>query len=376
MTRTRLNSHLNIKLMMLPLLFGVSLLTACQENTAEVTPSIPVVKTMSLVHQTADESWHLSGTLVARYTSDIAFRVSGKITERLVDVGDTVQANQVLYRLDATDYQLARDVATANVEATQSDIQFSESELARLKKLIKRNLTTEQAVDQAKNQVTVLKAHLRALRLQSQQAQNQLNYTVLKSPGLGKILAIHHEEDEVVTTGQAVASVALAGHREVVVQIPESRLQTLPTQAQVKLSGSEEPLSTTLRVIALQADPLSRTWEARYTLQPRLSSGGASDVSTTAMDALSLGQTAKLTFATSSALFKVPNTAIYEQGDYASLWLVEDGKVFRKAVNVGALSESSAWVSALNGGLNEASRIVVLGVHLLSEGQMVRESAQ
>ena len=94
------------------------------------------------------------------------------------------------------------------------------------------------------------------------------------------------------------------------------------------------------------------------------------------MDSLSLGQTAKLTFSVLSNLIKVPNSALYEQGDYASLWIVKQGKVYRKPVNVSSLSESSAWVSAVDGDFGEVKSIVVLGVHLLSEGQAVRESAE
>ena len=229
-------------------------------------------------------------------------------------------------------------------------------------------------MDQAENQVTVLEAKLRTLRLQAQQAQNQLNYTVLKSPGLGKITSIQTEAGEVVTAGQAVASVALAGHREVTVQIPESRLQNFPEKADVSLSGSAQRFTASLRELAIQADPLSRTWEARYTLQSAVED--ATMNASSAFDSLSLGQTAKLTFAEPSNLVKVPNSALYEQGDFVSVWIVKQGKVYRKAVKVSALSESSAWVSAVDGDFSEVNSIVVLGVHLLSEGQVVRESAE
>lgn len=372
---TRFNHSFKTVLMTLPVLLSLSLLSACQDESAEPTSIIPVVKTMPLSNQTqTHSSWSLMGTLVARYTTDMAFRVNGKVTQRLVNAGDTVTENQVLYRLDPSDFELVRDVAKANVKATQSDIELAMSELSRLKKLIKRHLTSQQAVDQAKNQVIVLEATLAALRLQAQQAQNQLNYTVLKSPGLGKVLSIQTEAGEVVTAGQAVATFAMAGDREVTVQIPESRLQNLPQKANVSLSGSDELFTASLREVAIQADPVSRTWEARYTLQPAVGDV-AINVSTT-LDNLSLGQTAKVTFAEFSNLLKVPISALYEQGDFVSIWILKQGKVYRKAVKVSSLSESSARVKAVDGDFSEVKSIVTLGVHLLSEGQMVRESAE
>ena len=372
---TQFNHSFKTVLMTLPLLLSLSLLSACQDESAEPSPIIPVVKTMPLAHQTeTHSSWSLNGTLVARYTTEIAFRVNGKVTQRLVNAGETVQANQVLYRLDPRDFELARDVAMANVKATQSDIEFALSELSRLKKLIKRHLTSQQAVDQAKNQVTVLEAKLDALRLQAKQAQNQLNYTVLKSPGLGNVLSIQAEAGEVVTAGQAVASVALAGHREVTIQIPEGRLQNLPEKADVSVSGSTQLFTASLRELAIRADPLSRTWKARYTLQPAVEDVAINALS--AIDSLSLGQTAKLTFTESSNLVEVPNSALYDQGDFVSVWIVKQGKVYRKAVKVSSLSASSAWISAVDGDFSEVDSIVTLGVHLLSEAQVVRESAE
>lgn len=350
------------------------LLTGCQKPPAESPPIVPVVKTMALSSAMQQQKWQLTGTVTARYLPELAFQVNGKILQRNINLGDTVTANQVLYRLDPRDFELARDVAMANVKATQSDIEFALSELSRLKKLIKRHLTSQQAVDQAKNQVTVLEAKLDALRLQAQQAQNQLNYTVLKSPGLGKVLSIQAEAGEVVTAGQAVASVALAGHREVTVQIPEGRLQNLPEKADVSVSGSTQLFTASLRELAIQADPLSRTWKARYTLQPAVEDVAINALS--AIDSLSLGQTAKLTFTESSNLVKVPNSALYEQGDFVSVWIVKQGKVYRKAIKVSSLSESSAWISAVDGDFSEVDSIVTLGVHLLSEGQAVRESAE
>jgi multidrug efflux system membrane fusion protein len=372
---TRFNHTFKTVLMTLPLLLGLSLLSACQDDNAEPSPIIPVVKTLVLGTQTQTQSsWSLMGTLSARYTSEIAFQINGKVQERLVNASDTVTKNQVLYRLDPRDFELARDVAKANVKATESDVEFALSELSRLKKLIKRNLTSQQAVDQAKNQVTVLEATLAALRLQAQQAQNQLNYTVLKSPGLGRVVSIQTEAGEVITAGQAVATVAMAGDREVIVQVPEGRLQGLPETASVKLSGSDELFTAKLRELAIKADPLSRTWEARYTLQSAVEDVAMNGTAT--LDSLSLGQTAKLTFAEPSSLIEVPISALYEQGDFVSVWILKQGKVYRKPVKVSSLSETSAWVKAVDGDFSKVKSIVTLGVHLLSEGQMVRESAQ
>ena len=47
----------------------------------------------------------LTGEVQARYRADLSFRVSGRVFERLVDVGAHVNAGEVLARLDPAEQQ-------------------------------------------------------------------------------------------------------------------------------------------------------------------------------------------------------------------------------------------------------------------------------
>lgn len=357
-----------IKIALVSLLSGV-FLSGCQEGSSETeAPKVaPVVKTIALSNLSAQPQWTLTGIISARYTTNLAFRVNGKITERLVNSGDEVKANQTLFKLDPTDYQLALRVILANIRATESEIHNAQLELERFKRLLERNLISQQNVDQAESQLTVLEERLKSQKLQEKQARNQLEYTFLKSPGLGKILSIQAEQGEVVTAGKVVATLALSGSREVTVQVPENRISELPTTAKVHVYGSDIVYPVKLRERSGEADPVSRTWMARYEFQTNDPS-----IQQT-LDALNLGQTATVVFDSTGSLIRVPNTALYEQGDYASLWQVVDGHVSRVPVTVKTLSERWAWVE---GDFSHVDTIVSLGVHQLNEGQAVRESAE
>jgi membrane fusion protein, multidrug efflux system len=48
-----------------------------------------------------------TGVVRARYESDLAFRVGGKVVSRHVELGERVRAGQPLFRLDPEDYELA-----------------------------------------------------------------------------------------------------------------------------------------------------------------------------------------------------------------------------------------------------------------------------
>ena len=345
------------------------LLTGCQESTTETTlpTAVPVVKTIALSNLSAQPQWSLTGTISARYTSNLAFRVNGKITERLVNSGDPVKADQPLFKLDPTDYKLALRVVLANIRATESEIHNAKLELARFKTLLQRNLVSQQSVDQAESNLTVLEERLKSQRLQESQARNQLEYTQLTASGNGKILTVLAEQGEVVAPGTPVATIALAGSREVLVQVPENRIADLPQNATAKIYGSDIAYPVTLRERSAEADSQSRTWPARYEFQTQ------DKAVQQTLDTLSLGQTATVSFESVGSLIRVPNTALYEQGDFASLWQVKDGTVSRVPVKVKTISARWVWVE---GDFSDVKTIVSLGVHQLNEGQAVRESAE
>lgn len=283
-----------------------SLVGCSSESTdTNVLPTTPVVKTQALnVHEQLPD-WTLTGVVTARYQTPLAFRVTGKITERLVNDGDTVQAGQELFKLDPTDFELSLNVSLANMRSTESEITNAKLELNRLQKLFKRNLTSEQNVDQASNALTVLQERFKSQSLQEKQTRNQLAYTHLKSPGLGKISAVLAEKGQVINAGTPALTWIQNGHREVNVQVPESRLATLPKTAQW-LFAKDQMVEVTLREVAQQADFNSRTWSAYYVLPETAQ--------------FILGQTARLIFAATDTQIKVPNTAIYDQGQVTAIF--------------------------------------------------------
>ena len=61
----------------------------------------------AIVQAAAPASRSFIGTVAARVQSDLGFRVSGKVLERLVDTGQTVRRGQPLMRIDPVDLKLA-----------------------------------------------------------------------------------------------------------------------------------------------------------------------------------------------------------------------------------------------------------------------------
>jgi len=99
----------------------LALLTACgKEGPKE--PLSPRVYIQEVTTREYAPPIALSGDIQARVETQLSFRVGGKIIERKVDVGDHIQANQVLARLDPKDLKIQVDTAQANVYAQQAQV--------------------------------------------------------------------------------------------------------------------------------------------------------------------------------------------------------------------------------------------------------------
>ena len=93
---------------------------------SEVKEIIRPVKVVEIAEAHDTRPLSYSGSLRARTESALAFRVHGKITERLVDIGQHVAPGDVLARIDPTDYDLSVKSAQAALDAAERQVETTE----------------------------------------------------------------------------------------------------------------------------------------------------------------------------------------------------------------------------------------------------------
>ena len=291
-----------------------------------------------------------SGEIRARRETQPAFRIGGKIVERLVDAGARVKAGQALMRLDAGD-------AGLQLGAAEAQYRLAEADAKRYRKLHSKGFVSQSALD-------TKEATLKAAAAQAGLARNQSAYTTLRADRAGVVAAILAEAGQVVSAGQPVLRLAQDGEREVAIAIPETQLANLKVgaAAEITLLAAGEnaaPLAGHLRELSPAADPASRTYAARVTL-------------TQASQDVALGMTARVRFTTEkkSDGLLIPLTAIFQQGEQAAVWVVAaDRSVSLRPVQVTAYRDDGAVIAS---GLVAGERIVGAGVHKLSAGEKIR----
>ena len=337
-------------------------LSGCKSESAPYVAAPQPVRAATVELSTATDNRSYTGVIKPRYESDLGFRVSGKIVERLVNIGDTVTPGMTLARLDATDYRLALESADAELKAAQSSLKQAEADERRYADLNTKAWVSDASYDQKKAAADEARGRVeRAIRSLSL-AKNQLAYTDLVATEAGVITALPVEVGQVVGTGQLIARVARLHELEAVVSIPESRIDgDRSATATVTLwADADRVYEAKLREVSPQADPATRTYQARYSLLKP-------DV------AIALGKTATVHLASegSGERAKLPLAAVFKDEGQPSVWLIDEahGRLIKKGVEVSSWTETSAVIS---GGLAAGQKIVAAGVHKLDAGIPVR----
>jgi len=338
-------------------------LTACGDSSIAKDPRTlaPLVR-VDEVRGSSDASRSFTGVVAARVQSDLGFRVSGKVLERLVDTGQAVKRGQPLMRLDPIDLGLQARAQQEAVAAARARAKQTADDEARYRDLVAAGAISASGYDQIKAAADTAKAQLSAAQAQADVAQNASGYAVLLADADGVVMDTLAEPGQVVSPGQTVVRLARAGQREAVVQLPETLRPAAGATAQATLYGSSTGAVTAkLRLLSDSADRVTRTFEARYVLEGALANAP-------------LGATVTLRMAEGSAqrrALQVPIAAIYDSGKGPGVWAIngEPAKVAWRPVQVLGLSDDAARVT---GNINVGERIVGLGAHLLREGEEVR----
>ena len=304
------------------------------------------------------------GEIRARYEPELAFRIGGKISRRMVTVGDRVEAGQPLAELNAEDVRLELDAARARLTSARSDQRLARSELERYRTLLERQVISQSQFDSVESRAEASDAQLEQARAQLKVAGNQADYAVLEAPETGVIAQRLAEAGQVVAAGQAVFVLAVDGDREVVIDLPEQDVKRFQVGDEVAIelwSRPGEPFPGRIRELAPAADPSSRTFEARVAFD-----NDTADAN--------LGQSARVLVDHANGgadVLTVPLAAVTADQGESFVWVVnpDDATLVKTPVRTGAYREDRVPVLE---GLSADDWVVAAGTQVLREGQKVR----
>lgn len=338
-------------------------LAACgkRDTTTEAAPARPVRTVTVAVHEVV-ETATLTGHVAAEDEAALAFRIGGRMMDRLVNVGDHVAPGEVLAMLDPQDEVNALRSAQASLAAAEAERNQTTAAFERQRTLLAQGHTTRTQFDLAEKAMLTAGARVEDNEVRVKLAADRVSYTMLTSAAEGTVTASGAESGEVVQAGQMIVRIARKGGRDAVFGVPAQLLHAKSIGAHVTVTLAADPAVEALgvvREVAPQADPVTRTFQVKVSLiDPP--------------EAMRLGSTVNGTLALAPRPgIEVPASALTEANRKPAVWIVDPAKLTVSLRDV-QIKQFNADSVIVTGGLNSGDVVVTAGVQELHPGQQVR----
>ncbi len=344
------------------LLSAVVTLSACHKEAEATAPEVRPVRTITVAVQPAGETVALTGHIEAENEAALGFRISGRMVERLVNVGDRVKAGQLLAKLDPQDEQNGLRSTQANLAAAQGQLTQARNNFERQRRLLERGVSSRAEFDQAQEGLQTAQARVDDAEAQLKLARDRLSFTELKADAAGTVTARGAEAGEVVQAGQMVVRIARQDGRDAVFDVPAQLLRSALADAEITVHLAEDPSVTAVgrvREVGEQADPVTRTFQVKI---------GLTDPPPTMRLGSTVNGSAQLN---SAPVITIPASALTRSNQQPAVWIVDPSKLTVSLRNI-EVSRYDPGTIVVGQGLDTGDIVVTAGVQALHPDQKVR----
>lgn len=344
------------------LLILPAMIAACRPEAETAQSVARPVRTVVAEKSVSATPITFTGRIEADDEVSLAFRISGRILESDVNLGDRVEAGQLVARLEPQNELNALRAAQANLTAARGQLTQARNHFERQDTLLKQGWTTRANHDDAAQALQTAQSQVDAAEAQVKLAQDGVGFTELRADAPGVLTAIGPGVGEIAQAGQMIVKLARKDGRDAVFHVPAQVIRSTSSSPEVQVALAEEPTVVArgrVREVAPQADPVTRTFEVKVGLTdpPSAMRLGATVVGRIQREAL--------------ASFEIPATALTKFNRQPAVWIVDPASHAVSIRNVEVQRFDQAIVS-VSGGLTAGDIIVTAGVQALHPGQTVR----
>lgn len=338
------------------------LLAACRQE-AESPPAAPrQVRSMVIEKRDAASTVTLTGRIEAEDEVPLAFRISGRLLENNGKLGARLQSGDLVARLESQNEENQLRAATAALSAAQAQYNQARGHYERQQTLFRQGWATRAAYELAEKGVKTASAQVDAAEAQLSAAEDLLGFTELRADQDGVYTTVGPGAGEVVQAGQMIVRVARQDGRDAVFDVPAQIIRSASTNPDITVTLADDPTVKVrghVREVAPQADPVTRTFEVKVTLE-------------NPPESMRLGATVNGVMLTAEApLIEIPASALTRSNQQPAVWLVDPASnaVSLQPVTVQRFGE---YLVAVADGLKSGDVVVTAGVQALHPGQQVR----
>lgn len=308
----------------------------------------------------------LTGAIAAKTTLNLSFRAGGQVIERLAEVGQRVEAGQLLARIDSIEQQSGLRSAEAGLAAAKAQLVQARSHYNRQQSLLAQGFTTQGQFGAAQEALQRTQAAVAAAESQLGSAQDMMSYTQLHAPRAGVITARNIEAGQLMQAAQTAYVLAADGGRDAIFDVQESLAADAATAERQDTLRVDLSLISDPRIVASgHVSEVSPVVNARTgTVRVKVSL----DNIPTEM-ALGAPVTGSLRLRPHKAV-ELPWSALTSDAGIPAVWVVdrETNRVSLAPVKILSFEREKL---ILAGGVEEGQSVVIRGAQMLGTGEHV-----
>jgi RND family efflux transporter MFP subunit len=278
----------------------------------------------------------VSGTMQPVNQATVKAKVSGDVRQITVREGDSVQAGQMLVRVDTADLDARVLERQGQVLSARAQLALAEKTNAMNQKLLKQNFISQNASDNAESSYEVAKGNLQAAQAQLRVAQNALHDSVATAPLSGIVAKRHVQPGEKVAFDSPLVTVVDLKAMELQALVPSADIPELKPGMTVDLAVDGFP---------------DRKFTGRIErINPSTEAGTRAILVFVGIPNASLAlrggmfATGKIALAAGASVATLPTTAVRTEAGQTYVWTIQDGKLAKRTVLIGRRDDDAGRV--------------------------------
>lgn len=353
---------------------GLMIVSSCnQQHEAHVNSDYKLLKI-----QPTDVKLDNPYSAAIRGKQDIRIipRVDGYLTDICINEGSIVKKGQTLFIIDQAPFIAALQGARANVALCKANVATAQLNLESKKSLYEKNIVSKFDLQTSENALKTAIAQLDLAKSQEYTAENNLSYTVIKSPSDGVAGKLPYRKGDFVSPAIQDGLTLISDNSEMYVYFSMTENQILD------LLDKYETLDQALK--ELPEASLMMSNQSMYSETGKIESiSGVIEQSTGAVSLravfpnsnrklLSGGTGTIIMPYSKSNVFVIPQEATFEIQDKVYVYKIVDGKAKSAIVKIDKINNGQEYI--VSEGLSNGDIIIAEGAGLVQEGTKVNNS--
>lgn len=356
---------------------ALALLTACEQTGKQKTESAPAnYSTMEITLSDRTLTSGYSATINGVQTVEIRPQVSGMITDILIEEGESVRKDQVLFVIDQAPYKAAYEIAVANVKSAEAALSTAKLILDSNKDLYEQDVVSEFDLMTAQNDLVEAEARLALCKAEEAKAGNNLSYTEVRSPVNGVASMIPYRVGALVGSNITQPLVTVSDDSRVYAYFSMAENQMLDMIMQYGSLNDAMKQMPQVELLMSNGDKYEHKGKINAISGTISESTGAVSIRAVFNNRKHLlrnGGSGTIVIPTTiNDCIVIPQTATYELQDRIFVYKVIDGKASSTEIQVAPQNNGTEYI--VENGLEVGDIIISEGAGLVKEGTIIKEA--